>query len=163
LGFLTGPDEFVGQALKIQDSSVICATHAAQHALTETLRDQEGLERFVAEKRSILKARRGALLEPLLQDDRLSVVIPTGACFAFVGLAGDLRTQRTDGAGDQSSSRAASFAHALVEERGVVVVPGSAFGSAWGDFVRLSFGSGTETELRQAAEQLVAFLNTYQG
>ena len=36
------------------------------------------------------------------------------------------------------------FAEKLLEKKGVALVPGQAFGEAYGDFVRLSYGRGMD-------------------
>jgi aspartate/methionine/tyrosine aminotransferase len=146
LGFLAGPSGFLESSLKIQDSSVICAANAAQWALAETLRDAPARESYFAEKRTILRARRDALLGPLCDDTRLTVVEPDGACFAFVGLP--------DG------REATPFARDLLERAGIVVVPGRPFGDAFGSYIRLSFGSGSVEGLRAAGERLADYLRT---
>jgi aminotransferase len=145
LGFLAGPAEFIEQALKIQDSSVICAPHAAQRALAKVLGDSDALDAYLAEKRSLLRVRRDALLEPLISDSRLAIHTPGGACFAFVGLPEGVDAE--------------AFAWELLEKRRVVVVPGVHFGEDWTRYIRLSFGSGSETYLREAAGRVNSFLD----
>jgi len=93
LGFLAAPAAFIAEVLKIQDSSVICAPRASQWALARTL-DDPSIPDYLAEKRELLRGRRDALLAPLLADkglgqagdQKLDVVVPNGACFAYVTL-----------------------------------------------------------------------------
>lgn len=143
LGFLCGPAAFVDEALKIQDSSVICAPHAAQWALCQALQDVAGCDQYFADKRVLLAARREALLAPIERSAFLDVVRPGGACFAFVGLPEGLD--------------AGTFAIDLLESSDVVVVPGAVFGADWGNYLRVSFGSGSESYLAEAAGRLVEF------
>ncbi len=144
LGFLTAPGVFVDETLKIQDSSVISAANAAQWALAQTIGQYDDCRRFFAEKRQLLAGRRDALLAPLLDDDRVEVHTPGGACFAFVGLPMGMDAER--------------FAWDLMSARGVVTVPGVHFGRPWTRHLRLSFGSGTDAELRKASERLVQYI-----
>lgn len=144
LGFLAGPAEFVEQALKIQDSSVICAGHAAQHALSEALKQPSVLSRYWAEKRALLVERRDALLAPLHDHEDLSVALPEGACFAFVRLP--------------AGSDGARFANELLESHGVVAIPGAHFGAGWADHVRLSFGRGAAARMTEAGMRISGFL-----
>jgi len=143
LGFLCGPAAFVKEALKIQDSSVICAPHAAQWALCRALQNVAACDAYFAEKRELLVARRDALLAPLEQARCLEVVRPGGACFAFVGLPDGLD--------------AGVFAAELLESSDVVVVPGAPFGTDWKHYLRVSFGSGSDSYLAEAARRLVEF------
>jgi aminotransferase len=144
LGFLAAPEEFISEALKVQDSSVICAAHAAQYALAQTLRDVSGCAAYLEEKRALLAKRRDALLKPFDGDGRFDVHTPGGACFAFVGLP-----EGTD---------AEEFAWDLLSAQGVVAVPGIHFGPEWRRYLRLSFGSGTEEELEEAGRRIVGYL-----
>jgi len=143
LGFMTAPPQLISELLKIQDSSVICASHAAQWALAQTLADRRVVDEYFSASREILRARRDALLGPLLSDGRFTLAVPDGACFAFVGL----------GAGISSET----FAWDLLEASGVALVPGTHFGGDGDNFVRLSFGSGSESRLQEAAARIIKF------
>lgn len=156
LGFLTGPVSFVEQALKIQDSSVICAAHAAQWALRETLIDIEACETYFAEKRAVLERRRDALLRPLrnLQDPRgpqgpgdlpaLTLSEPDAACFAFAQLP--------------DATDASLLVWNLLEATGIVVVPGAPFGEGYRSSIRLSFGTGSPERLVEAGACMAEYL-----
>lgn len=155
LGFLTAPAAFVTEALKLQDSSVICAPYASQYALACTLGDPL-VPGYLAEKRDLLRRRRDALLAPLLGEaeldasrsgESLKVTEPGGACFAFVELPGCIDGDR--------------FAAELLETRGVATVSGRPFGPAWTHHLRLSFGRGKERELEQGAERIAALLHKH--
>jgi aspartate aminotransferase len=146
LGFLTGPRTFITEALKVQDSSVICAPHAAQYGLAEALTDAQALRTYLSANRQLLAGRRDALLGPLMEEERLNLQLPEGACFAFLGLP-----EATDGA---------VFARGLLGERGVLTVPGVHFGSEWRSFLRLSFGSGTEPRLAEAGARIRDYLRS---
>jgi aspartate/methionine/tyrosine aminotransferase len=145
LGFMTAPPDFIHEALKVQDSSVICAAKAAQWALARALNREEDRQDYSEEKRSLLARRRDALLDPLIKDERLEIHEPGGACFAFVGLPADIDAEK--------------FSWDLLETRGVVTVAGHHFGREWTRFLRLSFGTGAEDELREASQRIVDFLS----
>jgi len=144
LGFLCGPAGFVAEAMKIHDSSVICASHPAQFALTAAL-DDPGLEAYLEEKRGLLRKRRDALLTPLKSDGRISVQVPDGACFAFAGLP--------DG------TDAAAFCRVLLEEQDAAAVPGAAFGESWRAFIRIGFGHLPEARLEEGAARILRQLS----
>jgi aspartate/methionine/tyrosine aminotransferase len=145
LGFMTAPPDFINEALKIQDSSVICAAKAAQWALARTLRHEEDCQSYSEEKRALLAHRRDALLAPLIKDGRLEVHEPGGACFAFVGLPKDTDAEK--------------FSWDLLATHGVVTVAGHHFGREWKRFLRLSFGTGSEENLGEASQRMVDFLS----
>jgi aspartate/methionine/tyrosine aminotransferase len=143
LGFLAALEPFVDQALKIQDSSVICATHAAQHALAQTLQHEKDCTAYLAEKRALLVGRWDALLRPIREDRELEVQTPGGACFAFLGLPDGIDAE--------------TFAWDLLSAQGVVAVPGVYFGGHWKGYLRLSFGRGTEAMLEEAGRRIVSY------
>jgi len=147
IGFLTGPREFMDQVLKIQDSSVICASRGVQWAVARTLEAVEALEDYLAEKREILRRRRDALVESLEEDDRLWVHCPGGACFVFLSLP--------DGVDGEA------FASALLDAQGVAAIPGIHFGPGWGSFLRLSFGTEDAARLREAGHRIREFLTKW--
>jgi len=149
LGFLATAADLVTEALKIQDSTVICAPHAAQWALARTLQAHGEAARYLDEKRATLRLRRDALLEPFLQAGGPVPVTPQGACFAFLPLPADC-----DGA---------RVAATLLESEGVVTVPGIHFGPQWGRYLRLSFGTESEARLREAGERICRFLTAGGG
>jgi aspartate/methionine/tyrosine aminotransferase len=148
LGFLAGPAAFVAEVLKIQDSSVICAPYASQWALARTLGDPS-IPGYLAEKRELLRGRRDALLAPLLADGELGdagleIVVPGGACFAFIALPAGLGGE--------------CFAGELLETGRVAAVSGASFGPAWTHHLRLSFGSGTRQVLTDGAGRITRLL-----
>jgi aspartate aminotransferase len=167
LGFLTGPADVLDEVLKIQDSSVICAPRAAQWGLAAALEAWDEARDYLEEKRALLRGRRDALIAPLRADGRLQVIVPGGACFAFVGLPGtrDRAAAGTPVISDgvmPGASDGERFAWELMERTGVVVVPGIHFGPQWGRCVRISFGTEGEARLTLAAQRLLEFLSVWQ-
>ncbi|MBD3237013.1 MAG: aminotransferase class I/II-fold pyridoxal phosphate-dependent enzyme, partial [Candidatus Eisenbacteria bacterium] len=140
VGFLAAPERLVSEALKIQDSSVICAPRAAQWAVTRALQEGRELERYFAELRATLRNRRDALSGDLADAPGLELVLPGGSCFAMLGLP-----EGTDGE---------AFADALLDEYAVATVPGRCFGPEWRNSVRLSFGTETEERLAEAGARI---------
>jgi len=173
LGFLCGPAGVLDQALKVQDSSVICAPHAAQIALAHVLDAREEAEAYLATSRERLRRRRDALLAPLREAGRWELNVPGGACFAFVGLPGGASSASrlaaaastaapataapaiaaSEPAGAQPGA-AAAFAGSLLEAEGVAVVTGEVFGPRWSRFLRLGFGTESEERLSEAGRRI---------
>jgi aspartate/methionine/tyrosine aminotransferase len=149
LGFLAAPAGLVAEALKIQDSTVICAPHAAQWALARTLEAGVETGRYLEEKRRLLRGRRDALLAPFAEAGRPLPLTPAGACFAFLPLPAGCDGERVAGI--------------LLEEDGVVTVPGIHFGPGWGRYLRLSFGTEPEARLREAGRRICGRLASMGG
>jgi len=81
---------------------------------------------------------------------------PTGAFYVFPDISAHVGKQTPAGRAIDSSS---AFAEALVEEAGVGVVPGAAFGDAGEGHVRLSFACSTE-QIEEGCRRLDEWLGT---
>ena len=81
---------------------------------------------------------------------------PTGAFYVFPDVSAYLGTRSPAGQAIDSSS---DFAEALVEEAGVGVVPGAAFGDAGEGHVRLSFACSAE-QIEEGCRRLDGWLRT---
>jgi len=124
LGFLAGPAALVGEVLKIQDCSVICAARAGQQGLLAALPQAE---QYITQMRITLRERRDRLVTSLRAAGLDAFLEPAGSLFLFL---------RLPDAGDDMA-----FCHRLLEEQHVVAVPGSAFGPGGEGSIRLSFGA----------------------
>ena len=71
------------------------------------------------------------VIKVLKEIPKLDFVIPQGAFYVFI----DVSKTGLDGQ---------QFADALLEEKGVAVVPGNALGSQCDDFIRLSYATSDE-------------------
>ncbi|MFB6113932.1 MAG: pyridoxal phosphate-dependent aminotransferase [Halodesulfurarchaeum sp.] len=132
LGYLAAPEEFVGQAGKIQSHSVSSAVNFVQHAGVEAL---TGSGSEVDEMVGAFDERRDLLLD-LFEDEGVDVPYPDGAFYMMVPVDED----------DQSwCTNALQDAH-------VATVPGSAFGTP--GFARFSYANSTE-RLREGVNRLV--------
>jgi len=141
LGFLTGPAALITEVLKVQDCSVICAPRAAQVGLLAAL---PHAAEHVTLLRTVLSARRDALLAALRAHGLDDVTEPGGACFLFLRLPTGLDDAR--------------FCAELLEAERVVAVPGRAFGPGGAGHVRISYGTVETERLVAAIERLAQHL-----
>ncbi|AKU09744.1 pyridoxal phosphate-dependent aminotransferase [Haloferax gibbonsii] len=136
VGFALAPEPLSAELRKVHDYTSICAPTPFQRAGVEAL----SLPADYYDDLSDSYERRGELLYDGLRDVGLDPVKPDGAYYML--------TRYPDDAGD------AEFAHRLVREAGVAVVPGSSFyteGSA--DWVRFTF-SRNEATIEEALRRL---------
>jgi arginine:pyruvate transaminase len=110
---------------------------AAELALREAHRDVRAMK-------EAFHSRRDVLCDALESIDGLVVHRPAGGMFVLV----DVSTLGFDG--DE-------FANALLDQSGVAVVPGSAFGDSVQDFVRIGYVVG-EPRLQEAAARIADFV-----
>jgi LL-diaminopimelate aminotransferase len=135
LGFAVGRAELIGALTRVKSYVDTGPFLAVQKAGATTLDHSEEL---VAPIRSELQRRRDAAVAAL-QDSGFSVDSPKAAMYLWVPLP--------------QGTPSAAFARHALEERGVVVLPGSAFGPAGEGFFRIALTVGAE-RLRMAAERL---------
>jgi LL-diaminopimelate aminotransferase len=135
LGFAAGRAELIGALTRVKSYVDTGPFLAVQKAGAAAL-DQG--EEIVAPIRAELQRRRDAAVTAL-QDAGFSVEAPQAAMYLWVPLP--------------QPAQSAAFAKHALEEMGVVVLPGSAFGPAGEGFFRIALTVGPE-RLRAAAGRL---------
>lgn len=128
LGYLAGPANLMGPVLKVHQHSVTCATSFAQKAAVAALTGpQDEVIRMVAE----FRVRRDLVVQGLNAIPGVKCPQVEGAFYAFPDVS-------AFGTGDEVGKF-------LLEEGGVALVPGVAFGASFGNHLRLSFAASRET------------------
>ena len=138
LGYMIVPEELKRQVLKVHDATLICAPRISQVAGLAAL---TGNREFIDEFSRSLDARRSLICERL---DRLphlfAYVRPEGAYYVFPRILVD-------------HDNAHAFSVDLLEQAGVCVTPGSAFGPTGENHVRMAF-CGPEADIDKAFDRL---------
>ena len=98
----------------------------------------------VAEMGAVFRRRRDVLCDGLAAIPALEVQRPAGGMFLLLGVG-------------RTGLDGTAFAEALLDEAGVAVVPGAAFGDSLRDWVRIGF-LRDEAVLRDAVERIAAFV-----
>lgn len=145
IGIIFAPNSITEHILKVHQYNVSCASSVSQMAALEAL--TAGINDAV-EMRQAYMERREYVYERLTTMD-LSVVKPDGAFYFFVKLP-------------EPFINSFDFALQLVKERGVAVVPGSAFSPLGEGYIRISFAYSMNV-LTEALDRLEAFLSDHQS
>lgn len=133
IGWLVGSDELIEQAIKVQQHSITHPTLFAQYGAVDALEgDQSSVERL---RKGFAERRR--FLVDALESIGATFPDPGGAFYVFA---------RFPGVDDGEA-----FAHRLLEETGVAVVPGEAFGPGGEGHVRISYAA-SQGALERAVE-----------
>lgn len=132
IGYCGGPAELIAAMAMIQGQSTSNASSISQRAATVAL---NASQECVVQMNRAFKSRHDLVVEGLNALPGISCLHGWGTFYAFANVE---RAMDLVGAADD-----AAFAEFLINEAGVAVVPGSAFGSP-GHF-RLSFAASTET------------------
>ncbi len=128
LGYLIAPGELADRILKFLLYSHACPPTFVQHAVLDVLRSGV-YEEYVNRARELYRKRRDLVAE-LIREEGMELVVPRGAFYAF---------PRLPGVDDDEG-----FCFRLLNEKRVVVVPGSSYGPGGEGHVRLSFAASEE-------------------
>ena len=127
IGYAAGPADFVRELSLLQEPVVSSAATISMHGALVAL---QGPQQCVDEMVSAYAERRRRATA-LLDSEQIGYVEPGGSFFLMVDIRG-------------SGLDSWAFATHLVEQHGVVVVPGLAFGAGGEGFVRISLAAAPE-------------------
>jgi LL-diaminopimelate aminotransferase len=135
IGFAVGSAELIGALTRVKSYVDTGPFLSVQRAAVAAL---DNAEELVAPIRAELQRRRDAALAAL-RDSGFSLEAPKAAMYLWVALPAGVAS--------------ADFAKRALEETGVLILPGSAFGPAGEGFFRIALTVGAD-RLRAAAERL---------
>jgi aspartate aminotransferase len=146
LGYAAGPRELIRGMAAIQSQSTTNACSISQAAATAALNGDQASVRNMCHE---FKARHD-IVQPLLDGiDGLRCAPSDGAFYLFVDASEALKNKRL--------KDDIVFCEALLEETGVALVPGTAFGAP--GYVRISFAASLET-MRDAIARIQRYLSS---
>ena len=148
IGYAAGPRDLIGAMRKIQSQSTSNPCSISQWAAVEAL---NGGQDFIATNNATFKRRRDLVVKALNEIDGIDCPVPDGAFYVYPSIAGLIG--KTSGAGALIDSDEA-FATALLEETGVAVVFGAAFGLS--PCFRISYAT-SDAALEEACARLQRF------
>jgi aspartate aminotransferase len=144
IGYAAGPATLIGAMKKIQSQSTSNPTSISQAAAVEALNgDQTCIQEMLVE----FKKRHDFVVEALNEMEGIDCITTDGTFYVFPSIKGVLA--KTDFVNDLD------FAEALLVDKGVAVVPGTAFGLA--NHIRLSIAT-SEENLRNALNRIAEFV-----
>ena len=148
IGYAGGPEALIKAMAKIQSQSTSNPCSIAQWAAVEAL---NGTQDFIPRNQELFRGRRDLVVSMLNQAAGLSCPTPEGAFYVYPSCAGAIGKTSAGGAkiGDDES-----FVTALLEEEGVAVVHGSAFGVS--PAFRVSYATSNEA-LTEACTRIQRF------
>lgn len=148
LGYAAGPIELIKAMDMIQGQQTSGTSSITQWAAVEAL---NGPQEFLKERRDAFEERRDLVVSMLNQCTGLQCPKPDGAFYVFPSCA-DLMGKKTEAGKVLETDE--DFVTALLEQEGVAVVHGSAFGL--GPNFRISYATDTDS-LQKACERIQRF------
>ena len=140
LGYVAAPLELTNAMLKIQQHSTTCATSFVQRGGVEAITNCESQ---VKEMVRAFTARRALFLERLKTIDGVSPFVPEGTFYLFLDIS-------------SFGLSSGEFAERFLEDAGVAVTPGSAFGESGEGYVRMSFAA-SQDDIEECCRRLKDF------
>jgi aspartate aminotransferase len=148
IGYAAGPVELIAATRKVQSQSTSNPCSISQYAAVEAL---NGPHDFIAENNATFVRRRDLVVEMLNQAEGIACPVPDGAFYVYpsiAGLIGKTSPKGTEIVDDEA------FSSALLEETGVAVVFGAAFGLS--PNFRVSYATSDEA-LKEACTRIINF------
>jgi aspartate aminotransferase len=148
IGYAGGPKTLIKAMATIQSQSTSNPSTISQWAAVEAL---TGPQDFIPKNAEIFKQRRDLVVSMLNQATGISCPRPEGAFYVFPSCAGTIGKTTPGG---RKLANDEDYVTALLEEEGVAVVQGSAFGM--GPHFRISYATSTEA-LEEACTRIQRF------
>ncbi|OSQ48237.1 pyridoxal phosphate-dependent aminotransferase [Marivita geojedonensis] len=148
IGYAAGPEHLIAAMRKLQSQSTTNPCSISQWATVEAL---NGPQEFLAERNEAFRKRRDLVVAGLNACEGITCAVPEGAFYVYPSIAGCIG--KTSAGGTLIDTDEA-FATALLEEHGVAVVFGAAFGLS--PYFRVSYATSDEV-LADACRRIQAF------
>jgi aspartate aminotransferase len=148
IGYAAGPEALIKAMTKLQSQTTSNPSSVSQWASVEAL---NGTQDFLKPRAQAFKERRDLVVSMLNQAKGIDCPTPEGAFYVYPSCAGCIG--KTSGKGKRLETDE-DFVTALLEEEGVAVVHGSAFGLS--PFFRISYATSTAA-LEEACRRIQRF------
>ena len=145
LGYTCAPAPIIKQMLKLHQYGIMCASTASQFAGVEAVNHGDADIEYMKEQYNF----RRTYVTGRLRQMNIPCFEPEGAFYVFPCIKGYGMTSE-------------QFCERLMNERGVAIVPGSAFGEGSEGFARISYAYSIE-HLEEALNRMEAFLRDIAG
>ncbi|MFH1398128.1 MAG: aminotransferase class I/II-fold pyridoxal phosphate-dependent enzyme [Candidatus Omnitrophota bacterium] len=140
VGYACGPKDIIAGMTKIHQYTIMCVSITSQMAAAEAIHTGR---KSVEEMKREYKRRREFVCDGLTKLG-LDYVIPQGAFYFFVSVK-------------NTGLSALEFAESLLKEEKVALVPGTAFGDNYNDYIRISYASSYDN-LKESLSRIGSFL-----
>ena len=151
IGYAAGPERLIRAMGKVQSQSTSNPCTISQWAAVTAL---NGPQDFLADYRAIFQRRRDLVVAALNAIPGIACPVPEGAFYVYPSIAGLIGKRTASGRVIETDE---DFATALLEETGVAVVFGAAFGLS--PNFRISYATSDEA-LTEACRRIASFCAT---
>lgn len=143
LGYVLGPQEIISAMTKLQENVAACAPLPSQYAGIEALSGREDYSKNMVD---IFTERRNVLYNGLKALPKIKCSLPEATFYMMV----DVST---------TGMNSLDFAHALLKNARVAVVPGIAYGKSCDKYVRIAF-TLDKSRIEEGLKRIKSFVET---
>lgn len=143
IGYVLAPAELIAAMTKLQENVAACAPLPSQHAAIEALSGREDYSKNMVE---VFTERRNVLYEGLKDVPKLRCLSPEATFYMMVDIS-------------QTGMTSLEFAHNLLKNARVAVVPGIAYGKSCDKYVRIAFTLDTE-RIKEGVKRISNYMQT---
>lgn len=140
-GLLAASEKFIHHALKAQDTMAVCQPRITQLAIRYGV---EHLDGWVADNRRMMERRHDLFRAAFVADGNPFTLAASGTFFAWVRHPFPGKSGR-------------EVARRLVQEAGLLLLPGEVFGPGLSPYLRLAFGNIREEAIPEAVRRFREF------
>ncbi len=141
LGYICAPAEISKQMYKIHQFAIMCAPTASQYAAIEALREGDSDIEYMADEYN----RRRRFIINRIKSIGIDCFDAEGAFYAWINIS-------------KFGLTSEKFCERLLFEKGVAIVPGTAFGECGEGFARISYAYSIK-HITTALEKIEEFIN----
>ncbi len=151
IGYAAGPKDIIKAIAKIQSQSTTNPSSISQAAAVEAL---NGVQNFIQQRSKSFQGRRDFVVKALNAIEGINCLKPDGAFYVFPSCKDLIGKKDSNGKKIKNDT---DFVQSLLENNGIAVVQGSAFGLE--GFFRISYATSTEN-LKKALDKISIFCNS---
>ncbi|MCK0151878.1 pyridoxal phosphate-dependent aminotransferase [Marivita sp. S6314] len=148
IGYAAGPEPLIKAMRKLQSQSTSNPCSISQWATVEAL---TGPQDYLQTRCDAFRTRRDLVVAGLNAAEGITCAVPEGAFYVYPSIAGCIGKTSAEGTKIDSDE---DFANALLEEQGVAVVFGAAFGLS--PYFRVSYATA-DAVLEEACRRIQTF------
>ena len=151
IGYAAGPIDIIKAIAKIQSQSTSNPSSISQAAAVEAL---NGVQDFIKDRATSFQERRDFVVKTLNKIEGIECLNPDGAFYVFPSCKGLIGKKDSKG---KEIKKDIDFVQSLLENNGIAVVQGSAFGLE--GYFRISYATSME-KLREAMKRIKYFCDS---
>jgi aminotransferase len=131
IAYITCPEFLIQEMIKIQQNTAVCPNSVTQRAVLYGLQNPRETKLSIDNMRESYQKRRDVIMNGFSEIDGFDCLSPEGAFYAFPNIT-------------KTGKNSEELSMYLLDECGVVTVPGNAFGQYGEGYLRFSFATSVD-------------------